>query len=72
MFVITAAISFGLLTIFLIANLYWALVFIGRIRRYRKYKKRAVKNVTDEESGEFNQHLIYHYQTEIRKMSCFF
>ena len=67
MFVITAAISFGLLTIFLIANLYWALVFIGRIRSYRKYRKRVVKNVTVEESGELNQNIIYHYQTEIRK-----
>ena len=67
MFVITAVIFSVLLTIFLILNLYWTHIFIGRIRRYRKYKKRAVKNVTDEESGEFNQHLTYYYQTEIRK-----
>ena len=67
MFVTTAVICSVCLIIFLILNVYWALVFIRRIQRYLKYKKSVTKNLIDEESGELNQHLTYHYQTEIRK-----
>ena len=72
MFVITAVIFSVILIVFLILNVYWALAFIGRIQRYRKYKKSVVKNLTDEESGELNEHLTYIIKLKFGKMSYFF
>lgn len=55
-----------LLTFWLFST-YWVVVFIGRILRFRKYKRGAARCTSDSESGYINSQFCYHYQTEIWK-----
>ena len=61
------SISSIFMLIFLTFSLYWAIVFIRRIRLYKVYQKSACRNILDFNFGYINEQYCYHYDTEIRK-----
>ena len=61
------SISSVFITIFLICSLYWAIVFVRRIRVYKVYQKSAFRNISDYKFGYINEQWCYHYETEIWK-----
>ena len=64
---IVISISSVFITIFLICSLYWAIVFVRRIRVYKVYQKSAFRNILDYKFGYINEQWCYHYETEIWK-----
>ena len=64
---IVISISSVFITIFLICSLYWAIVFVRRIRVYKVYQKSAFRNILDYKFGYINEQWCYHYETEILK-----
>ena len=68
---IVISISSVFITIFLICSLYWAIVFVRRIRVYKVYQKSAFRNISDYKFGYINEQWCYHYETEIWKYIIF-
>ena len=57
---------------FLAASLYWIIVSVSRIYRFKKYRRVAAKHLSpQEESGNIFEQCCYHYETEIHKYVYF-
>ena len=51
---------------FIIFSIYWIIVFLKRIYRFRKYQRGIARLITDTHSGCINGQYYYHYETHIR------
>ena len=61
-----------MISTFLTASLYWIIVSVSRIYRFKKYRRVAAKHLSpQEESGNIFQQCCYHYETEIHKYVYF-
>ena len=54
---------------FLIVNVFWSLVFTRKIYLIAKYRKTALRNITEDSSDHVAYQFYNHYTTDIRKYS---